>query len=75
MEALFHRLAERSEYGSAFVTSHMPFSSGKRFFDLMKAASAIDRLVYHCAILEFNVPSCRLEAAQLRQRSPNAVSL
>jgi DNA replication protein DnaC len=44
------------------------------FKDPMTTAAAIDRLVHHSIILELNLPSYRLEAAQQRQAaiSPKA---
>jgi len=41
----------------------------------MTTAAAIDRLVHHRVIVEFNVPSFRLETAKTNQQSghsPNA---
>ena len=62
MEVLFILLAERYERGSLMITSNLPFSKWERIFkDPMTAAAAIDRLVHHSIILEFNLPSYRLE--------------
>lgn len=70
MEALFHLLAERYERRSVLISSHLPFSEwGKIFHDPMTTAAAVDRLVHHCVVLELNLPSYRLEAAQRRQES------
>lgn len=68
MEALFHLLAARYERGSVLISSHLAFSQwGKIFHDQMTATAAVDRLVHHCVVLELNLPSYRLEAAQRRQ--------
>ena len=42
------------------ITSNLVFSDWERIFkDPMATAAAIDRLVHHAVILEFNVPSYR----------------
>jgi DNA replication protein DnaC len=42
------------------ITSNLVFSDWERIFkDPMATAAAIDRLVDHATILEFNVPSYR----------------
>jgi DNA replication protein DnaC len=42
------------------ITSNLVFSEWERIFkDPMATAAAIDRLVHHATILEFNVPSYR----------------
>jgi len=65
MEVLFTLLADRYERASIMLTSNLAFSKWERIFkDPMTTAAAIDRLVHHSAILELNVPSYRLEAAQ-----------
>lgn len=40
----------------------------------MSTAAAIDRLVHHSIILELNVPSIRLEEAELRAKNEAAVN-
>lgn len=65
MEVLFTLLAERYERGSVLLTSNLPFSQWEAIFkDPMTTAAAIDRLVHHSVILELNLPSYRMEAAQ-----------
>jgi len=65
MEVLFTLLADRYERASIMITSNLPFSKWERIFkDPMTTAAAIDRLVHHSTILELNLPSYRLEAAQ-----------
>lgn len=59
-EVLFTLIAERYERRSMLITSNLVFSDWERIFkDPMATAAAIDRLVHHAAILEFNVPSYR----------------
>jgi hypothetical protein len=46
------------------------FSEWERIFtNPLTTAAAIDRLVHHAVILEFNVPSYRTADAQERQRA------
>jgi DNA replication protein DnaC len=67
MEVLFTLLAERYERGSVLLTSNLPFSKWEQIFkDPMTTAAAIDRLVHHSVILELNIGSYRLAAAQSR---------
>ena len=59
-EVLFTLIAERYERGSMLITSNLVFSDWERIFkDPMATAAAIDRLVHHAIIVEFNVPSYR----------------
>ncbi len=68
MEVLFTLLADRYERGSVLLTSNLPFSGWEAIFkDPMTTAAAIDRLVHHSVILELNLPSYRVEAAQGKQ--------
>jgi DNA replication protein DnaC len=75
MEVLFTLLADRYERGSVLLSSNLPFSQWTAIFkDPMTTAAAIDRLVHHRVIVEFNVPSFRLETAKTNQQtasSPN----
>ena len=65
MEVFFALLADRYERASIVLTSNLPFSKWETIFkDPMTTAAAIDRLVHHCIILELNVKSYRLEAAE-----------
>jgi len=60
VEVLFTLLAERYERRSVIITSNLVFSQWDQVFkNPMTTAAAIDRLVHHCAILEFDVPSYR----------------
>jgi DNA replication protein DnaC len=57
-------MAERYERRSILITSNLVFSEWDRIFkNPMTTAAAIDRLVHHSVILEFNVPSFRTAAA------------
>jgi DNA replication protein DnaC len=52
------------------ITSNLVFSEWERIFaNPMATAAAIDRVVHHSVILEFDVPSYRTDAAQQRVRS------
>ena len=60
VEVLFTLLAERYERRSLVITSNLVFSEWDRIFkNPMTTAAAIDRLVHHAVILEFDVPSYR----------------
>ncbi len=60
VEVLFTLLAERYERRSMIITSNLVFSQWDQIFkNPMTTAAAIDRLVHHCVILEFDVPSYR----------------
>jgi DNA replication protein DnaC len=60
VEVLFTLLAERYERRSVIITSNLVFSQWDQLFkNPMTTAAAIDRLVHHCVILEFDVPSYR----------------
>ncbi|MGH7458809.1 MAG: IS21-like element helper ATPase IstB, partial [Longimicrobiaceae bacterium] len=62
MEVLFTLLAERYERRSLLVTSNLVFSHWDRIFqNPMTTAAAIDRLVHHSEILEFDVSSYRTQ--------------
>ncbi len=75
MEVLFTLLAERYERGSVMLTSNLPFSKWERIFkDPMTTAAAIDRLVHHSVILELNLPSYRMKAAQGKQEKARKAS-
>ena len=66
-EVLFTLIAERYERRSLGVTSNLVFSEWEKVFaNPMATAAAIDRIVHHSAILEFDVPSYRTNAAQNR---------
>jgi DNA replication protein DnaC len=60
VEVLFTLLAERYERRSVVITSNLMFSQWDRIFkNPMTTAAAIDRLVHHAVILEFDVSSYR----------------
>lgn len=66
-EVLFTLMAERYERRSMLITSNLVFSQWDRIFkNPMATAAAIDRLVHHAVILEFDVPSYRTEDAKRR---------
>ena len=66
-EVLFTLIAERYERRSLGITSNLVFSQwDKVFTNPMATAAAIDRIVHHSIILEFDVPSYRTGAAQQR---------
>jgi len=61
MEVLFTFLAERYERRSVLLSSNLVFSKWDRIFkDPMTTMAAIDRLVHHAIILEFNGESMRV---------------
>ena len=68
-EALFALIAERYERRSLGITSNLVFSEWEHIFaNPMATAAAIDRVVHHSVILEFDVPSYRTGVAQQRGR-------
>jgi DNA replication protein DnaC len=65
MEVLFTFLAERYEKKSVVITSNLVFSQWDQIFkDPMTTMAAIDRLVHHATILEFNGNSHRAQSAK-----------
>ncbi|MGH7427520.1 MAG: IS21-like element helper ATPase IstB [Candidatus Methylomirabilaceae bacterium] len=71
VEVLFTLMAERYERRSIVITSNLVFSEWDRIFkNPMTTAAAIDRLVHHSAILEFNVPSYRTAGAARKAARP-----
>lgn len=67
MEVLFTFLAERYERRSVLLSSNLVFSKWDQIFkDPMTTMAAIDRLVHHAMILEFNGESVRAQKAQGR---------
>ena len=67
-EVLFTLIAERYERRSLGITSNLVFSEWEKVFsNPMATAAAIDRIVHHSVILEFDVPSYRTGEAQERQ--------
>jgi DNA replication protein DnaC len=68
-EVLFTLMAERYERRSLLITSNLVFGQWERIFKSpMTTAAAIDRLVHHSVILEFDVVSFRTEQAELAQK-------
>ena len=68
MEVLFTFLAERYERRSVMITSNLVFSKWDQIFkDPMTTMAAIDRLVHHSTILEFDGESVRAKKAKSRQ--------
>jgi DNA replication protein DnaC len=64
-EVLFTLIAERYERRSLIVTSNMVFSQWEEIFQSpMATAAAIDRIVHHSVIAEFDVSSYRTAQAQ-----------
>lgn len=67
MEVLFTFLAERYEKKSVVITSNLVFSQWDQIFkDAMTTMAAIDRLVHHATILEFNGDSHRSQSAKAK---------
>jgi DNA replication protein DnaC len=74
IEVLFTLMAERYERRSMLITSNLVFSQWDRIFrDPMTTAAAIDRLVHHSVILEFDVESYRTKKPE-DERAPKAES-
>jgi DNA replication protein DnaC len=66
-EVLFTLMAERYERRSMLITSNLVFSEWDRIFkNPMTTVAAVDRLVHHSVILEFDVASYRSEDARKR---------
>ena len=69
MEVLFTFLAERYERRSVMITSNLVFSKWDQIFkDPMTTMAAIDRLVHHATILEFDGESVRAQKAKDRKK-------
>jgi DNA replication protein DnaC len=65
MEVLFTFLAERYERRSVLISSNLVFSKWDQIFkDAMTTMAAIDRLVHHAMILEFDGESIRERKAK-----------
>lgn len=74
-EVLFTLLSERYERRSTVITSNLVFSQWERIFkNPMTTAAAIDRVVHHSVILEFDVPSYRGETAKARKGDATTTS-
>jgi DNA replication protein DnaC len=73
MEVLFTFLAERYERRTVMISSNLVFSKWDQIFkDPMTTMAAIDRLVHHALILEFDGESVRAQKAQEREGRPGA---
>jgi DNA replication protein DnaC len=71
MEVLFTLLAERYEKKSVLLTSNLVPSQWDQIFkDPMMTMAAVDRLVHHAVILEFNGRSYRADAAETAKTKP-----
>lgn len=69
MEVLFTFLAERYERRSVMISSNLVFSKWDQIFkDAMTTMAAIDRLVHHSVILEFNGESIRTQKAKEKNK-------
>jgi DNA replication protein DnaC len=69
MEVLFTFLAERYERRSVMISSNLVFSKWDQIFkDAMTTMAAIDRLVHHAIILEFNGESIRAQKAKEKNK-------
>ena len=65
MEVLFTFLAERYERRSVLVSSNLVFSKWDQIFkDPMTTMAAVDRLVHHAIILEFDGESMRMSQSK-----------
>jgi DNA replication protein DnaC len=70
-EVLFTLLAERYERRSTLLTSNLVFSQWDRIFkDQMATAAAIDRLVHHAVLLQFEGPSYRTDRTRKTAVAP-----
>lgn len=70
MEVLFTFLAERYERRSVMLSSNLVFSKWDQIFkDPMTTMAAIDRLLHHAIILEFNGESMRVPSQKKKGRN------
>ena len=69
MEVLFTFLAERYERRSVMISSNLVFSKWDQIFkDPLTTMAAVDRLVHHAHILEFDNQSIRATEAKKRTK-------
>ena len=69
MEVLFTFFAERYERRSVMISSNLVFSQWDQIFkDPLTTMAAVDRLVHHAHILEFDNQSIRASQAKKRPR-------
>jgi DNA replication protein DnaC len=72
-EVLFTLIAQRYERHSVMITSNLVVSEWERIFkEPMATAAAIDRLVHHSIILEFNASSSRNRHRQRTDGQPGS---
>ena len=70
MEVLFTFLAERYERRSVMISSNLVFSKWDQIFkDPMTTMAAIDRLVHHAILLEFQGESLRVPKEREQNKS------
>ena len=67
-------IAERDERRSLGITSNLIFSEWEKVFANPRATAAIDRIVHHSVILEFDMPSYRTGEGQERQLQTTTAS-
>ncbi len=68
MEVLFTLLADRYKRKSLMISSNLVFSKWDKIFkDPMTTMAAVDRLIHHSTILEFNWDSIRAMEAKKRK--------
>jgi DNA replication protein DnaC len=73
MEVLFTFLAERYERRSVMISSNLVFSKWDQIFkDPMTTMAAVDRLVHHAVILEFDNESVRATQAKSKAAGKSA---
>jgi DNA replication protein DnaC len=73
MEVLFTFLAERYERRSVMISSNLVFSKWDQIFkDPMTTMAAVDRLVHHAVILEFDNESVRANQAKSQAAAKSA---
>ena len=74
-EMLFTLIAERYVRLSLGITSNLVFSEWEKIFaNPMATAAAIDRIVHHSVILEFDLPSYRTISFFIITVSPGRLS-
>ena len=74
MEVLFTFLAERYERRSVMVSSNLVFSQWDQIFkDKMTTMAAIDRLVHHAIILEFDGSSLRMKKNAMTEEAKSGL--
>jgi DNA replication protein DnaC len=68
---LFELISARYERRSVLITANQPFGEWNRIFpDPAMTLAAVDRLVHHATIFEFNVESYRRRTAVERRKGP-----